>query len=335
MQILSIEGLSDVVAWLPHGRGFIIRNKKRLESEVLPRFFKKEAKYTSFNRRLKRWNFVIQRHGHTKSAYFHPDFVRDDLESISQMTPVPQIKYGAAKLSVGGATIRAAKAIKNLKKFRSTKPDGMPVLDINDDVGSNRASFCEHEPLTMPPFTQNILTPSPNSGMTQSTTHSTTSSMPVDDHTLNAPEHSYYDHVRTIYARHQANLAQEVALASRAFENTMSTVGRLGSWSRGQHPVPMPPVMANMWAPAQEDFMARAPPGMSQVPALRNQPPQQGSFPSPQSSVAHLGAGGRYFHPAPGTSPSAGDALRIMMMHGGDNNFNSYFGQRPQGSPPV
>lgn len=80
---------SDIIKWLPHGRGFVICEKKRFEAEILPKYFK-QSKYASFTRRLNRWRFVIQRHGHKKSSYFHPLFVKGDINRCRQMRPFPQ-----------------------------------------------------------------------------------------------------------------------------------------------------------------------------------------------------------------------------------------------------
>ena len=78
MSILENESISDIISWLPHGRGFIIRDKGRFEEEVLTKYFKK-THYASFTRRLNRWNFTIQRHGHKKSSYFQRYAVMDQL----------------------------------------------------------------------------------------------------------------------------------------------------------------------------------------------------------------------------------------------------------------
>jgi len=92
MQILDENAHSEVIHWLPHGRGFLISNKKRFAEEILPKYFK-ESKYTSFTRRLNRWNFVIQTHGRSKASYFHPSFVRDgDHNALLDMQPQPQTK---------------------------------------------------------------------------------------------------------------------------------------------------------------------------------------------------------------------------------------------------
>mmetsp|Transcript_15463 Transcript_15463/g.29175 ORF Transcript_15463/g.29175 Transcript_15463/m.29175 type:complete len:429 (+) Transcript_15463:162-1448(+) len=74
------------MTWHPSGKGFTVLDKVRLAKEVLPMYFK-EAKFSSFNRRLKRWNFCIQRHGHKMSSYFHPKFIRGDVRSILKICP--------------------------------------------------------------------------------------------------------------------------------------------------------------------------------------------------------------------------------------------------------
>lgn len=89
MSILDSNEHGDIISWLPHGRGFIIRDKRRLADEVLPKYFK-ESKYTSFTRRLNRWNFTIQTHGHKEASYFHPMFIRGDPQRSLEMHPTPQ-----------------------------------------------------------------------------------------------------------------------------------------------------------------------------------------------------------------------------------------------------
>ena len=57
MNVLSDERNHDAICWLPHGRGFIIRNRKLFAEKVMPRFFPRKSKYSSFTRKLNRWNF--------------------------------------------------------------------------------------------------------------------------------------------------------------------------------------------------------------------------------------------------------------------------------------
>merc|ERR1712060_699342 len=57
LQILSEEENTDIICWLPHGNSFIVHDKKQFVEIILPRFFK-EAKFTSFTRKLNRWGFT-------------------------------------------------------------------------------------------------------------------------------------------------------------------------------------------------------------------------------------------------------------------------------------
>jgi len=59
MEILSQEKLSDIITWLPHGRGFVILQKKRFANEVMPKYFNKKSKFTSFTRKLNRWYVIF------------------------------------------------------------------------------------------------------------------------------------------------------------------------------------------------------------------------------------------------------------------------------------
>jgi hypothetical protein len=55
MAILSDEQNHDCICWLPHGRGFIIRNRALFAEKVMPKFFPRKSKYSSFTRKLNRW----------------------------------------------------------------------------------------------------------------------------------------------------------------------------------------------------------------------------------------------------------------------------------------
>lgn len=58
MGILSDELNQEAICWLPHGRSFIVRNRKLFAELVMPRYFSRKAKYSSFTRKLNRW-YVI------------------------------------------------------------------------------------------------------------------------------------------------------------------------------------------------------------------------------------------------------------------------------------
>lgn len=85
MQVVSDESTNDVIAWLPHGKGFQIYKKKKFASDVLPTAFKK-TKYTSFSRKLNRWGFTRVTRGPETGAYYHKYFQRGDTRLCMQMS---------------------------------------------------------------------------------------------------------------------------------------------------------------------------------------------------------------------------------------------------------
>ena len=59
MEILSDERYHDSISWLPHGRAFVIKNRKLFGETVMPKYFSRKAKYSSFTRKLNRWYVLI------------------------------------------------------------------------------------------------------------------------------------------------------------------------------------------------------------------------------------------------------------------------------------
>ena len=55
MEILADEENQDAICWLPHGRSFLVRNRDLFAEKVMPRYFSRKAKYSSFTRKLNRW----------------------------------------------------------------------------------------------------------------------------------------------------------------------------------------------------------------------------------------------------------------------------------------
>jgi len=80
-----MEAHSNIISWLPHGRGFAILDKQRFAGMILPRYFD-GAKFTSFTRRLKRWDFVRVARGHEMGAYYNKNFMRNRPELVQNMT---------------------------------------------------------------------------------------------------------------------------------------------------------------------------------------------------------------------------------------------------------
>mmetsp|Transcript_17102 Transcript_17102/g.30192 ORF Transcript_17102/g.30192 Transcript_17102/m.30192 type:complete len:698 (-) Transcript_17102:128-2221(-) len=82
--VISSEEHAHIISWLPHGEGFIIHDKQRFSSMMLPRYFD-GAKFTSFTRRLKRWSFVRVPRGPELGAYYSKNFVRGHLQLVQKM----------------------------------------------------------------------------------------------------------------------------------------------------------------------------------------------------------------------------------------------------------
>jgi hypothetical protein len=68
---------SDIAKWIPGGGGFMIIDKKRFANEILPIYFK-ESQYTSFTRKLSRWQFKRVARGPYVGAYYHERFRSDN-----------------------------------------------------------------------------------------------------------------------------------------------------------------------------------------------------------------------------------------------------------------
>jgi len=82
--VISLQEHVHIISWLSHGQGFIIHDKHLFAEMVLPRFFD-GAKYTSFTRRLKRWNFVRVSRGPELGAYYNKEFKRDRPDLVQKM----------------------------------------------------------------------------------------------------------------------------------------------------------------------------------------------------------------------------------------------------------
>jgi HSF-type DNA-binding len=86
MEILDDPRNAELIAWLPHGRAFVIYRKREFAADVLPKYFQKFAKYSSFTRKLNRWGFVRVTRGPETGAYYHPLFRKNEGRLVLQMT---------------------------------------------------------------------------------------------------------------------------------------------------------------------------------------------------------------------------------------------------------
>jgi len=99
--VICHQEYGHIIAWLPHGRGFMIHDKDRFAEMILPRHFE-GAKFTSFTRRLKRWSFKRVPRGPELGAYYNKDFTRDDPGMVQKMIYQTDGLFEEGKKKIGG-----------------------------------------------------------------------------------------------------------------------------------------------------------------------------------------------------------------------------------------
>lgn len=112
--ILSRPDLSDIVAWMPHGRAWRVLKPREFEVQVIPIYFE-HSKFSSFVRQANGWGFRRITQGNDRNGYYHELFLRGlphlckkmkrpgvaekeaaaaehepDLRKISDIYPVPE-----------------------------------------------------------------------------------------------------------------------------------------------------------------------------------------------------------------------------------------------------
>jgi len=75
MEILYQENLNEIIAWKPHGRAFIVNDRKKFVEKVLRNFFEMTS-FASFIRQLNIWGFTRMTKGKDAGAYYHELFLR-------------------------------------------------------------------------------------------------------------------------------------------------------------------------------------------------------------------------------------------------------------------
>ncbi|KAL9182593.1 hypothetical protein ACHAXT_013245 [Thalassiosira profunda] len=85
-EILTTPEYQDVICFMPHGRSWILLDKERLVSEVLPKHFN-HNKFESFNRQVNGWGFKrLLSRGPDHKSYYHECFLRGRPELAALMT---------------------------------------------------------------------------------------------------------------------------------------------------------------------------------------------------------------------------------------------------------
>ncbi len=116
------EDISNIITWLPHGRSWIVLDKKEFVRKVAPSHFQ-ISKFESFTRQVNGWGFKRITQGPDINSYYHELFLRGmphliqwmkrstssgsgrrkirshkepDFHAISQIHPIPDY-YGASR----------------------------------------------------------------------------------------------------------------------------------------------------------------------------------------------------------------------------------------------
>ena len=87
---------SHVVSWQPHGRCFVIHDPQAFKQVLLPRYFPKLSKVTSFQRQLNLYGFQRITQGLDKGSYYHECFLRGK----------PYLAYEIQRIKVKGTGVR-------------------------------------------------------------------------------------------------------------------------------------------------------------------------------------------------------------------------------------
>ena len=80
LEAAANEGFDHIVSWLDNNASFKVHEPALFVKHVLPRFFKRQSKYKSFQRQLNIWQFerLIGSRGPCNGGYFHVFFHRYD-----------------------------------------------------------------------------------------------------------------------------------------------------------------------------------------------------------------------------------------------------------------
>jgi hypothetical protein len=94
--VLSSKECQYAISWLPSGRSFCITDQKEFAKNILPKYFR-EAKFGSFTRRLKRWQFrKVFTSGLSQVIFSHDLFHRDRPDFCKIMCCKEKVSAAAA-----------------------------------------------------------------------------------------------------------------------------------------------------------------------------------------------------------------------------------------------
>ena len=150
-EILATTECQSIVHWLPDGLSFIIADKERFSSEILPKYFR-GALLNSVIRKLNRWGFrrVKSRRKGEESSFAHSNFVRDKPWLCLRMKCKSKPTYHKVKVS---STSTKKKSNKNKNNEKGRKQSTSEPSNRNILANAATASVVVHAPAqASPPF---------------------------------------------------------------------------------------------------------------------------------------------------------------------------------------
>jgi hypothetical protein len=86
LEEMAAVGDESIVSWQPHGKAFRVHQPDAFARTVMPRYFKEQTKYKSFQRQLHFYGFHRVRKGMDTGAYFHRMFIRNQKSMSLRMS---------------------------------------------------------------------------------------------------------------------------------------------------------------------------------------------------------------------------------------------------------
>jgi hypothetical protein len=116
-------GYDHIVSWTPDGRSLLLKDIKKLEQEVLPKFFG-HIKLRSLTRQLSYWSFSRLPGGPKGGLWQHPGFVRDNKDLLSTIN----------RSKLKGCAIKRNEITINLRESATIEGRDQVVTSL-EDVG--------------------------------------------------------------------------------------------------------------------------------------------------------------------------------------------------------
>jgi hypothetical protein len=86
--LLQSQEFDDIISWHPSGMAFILHDDQGFVDSVMPKYFK-QTQLRSFQRQLNLYQFKSIVFGFDKRGYYHPNFIRGQLELCSHIRRRP------------------------------------------------------------------------------------------------------------------------------------------------------------------------------------------------------------------------------------------------------